>query len=369
MRVIIRVMPVIYIFLGIFSGCDRNTQIEFFDVKPTTKLISYLYVPGLTGTEVMMGRYCPKFTAVTGEKILWHSGGQVIGQPHSAVVFPEIDLHKPKHSFTINPITAFINSIRRDLSPLAQRYFQDSYGCTVEDNPQSSRSVVNYSLNLGQANIAQHGDVKALKKAYCKHVKKYPDTDIMLYGDSRGAATIFNFIAQYKATQVKAAVLEACFDTVEHSFKHFLYSDKDRQAEKRLHNILAFAMGSYSKKGPFPCDYAEIIDDEIPLLFITSLKDIIVAPQCTFRLYKRLKERGHKKVHIAILKNVAHSAYMISDPDDKKNYEAVVHAFYKQYNLPHNSIKAAQGKKMFERSQPTVQEITKLYTLPACSIC
>ncbi len=68
-----------------------------------------------------MGRYCPEFTAVTGEKVVWRSGGHVIGQPHSAVVFSEIDLRKPTY-FTLNPITWFMNGLRQDLVPDATLY-------------------------------------------------------------------------------------------------------------------------------------------------------------------------------------------------------------------------------------------------------
>ena len=56
----------------------------------------------------MMGRYCPQFTASTGEKVTWRPGGHTIGQPHSAVIFPETNLRKPGY-FTLNPITLFIN--------------------------------------------------------------------------------------------------------------------------------------------------------------------------------------------------------------------------------------------------------------------
>jgi len=366
-----------------FSGCVRHKQSSvstvptqqipelsaFFDVRPTATSVSYIYAPGITSTEVMMGRYCPSFTATTGEKITWRSGGQVIGQPHSAVVFPEIDLHKPHDSFTLNPITAFFNGMRRDLSPLVQRYFQDTYDFTVGDNPTSSKSVIDYTLKLGRANVAQFNDIKALRKEYCRHIKKYPDTDIVLYGDSRGAATIFNFIAQYELVHVKAAVLEGCFDTIQHCIKHFLYSDKEHRAEKRLYKIFLHMMGNYNKKGPFPRDYAETIDDKIPLLLVTSLKDGVVPPQCSLYLYKRLKEYGHKKVHVLVLKNAGHSGYMLGGSVDKKTYEAVVHAFYQKYGLPYNSIKAAEGKLVFEQTQPSHDELAKLYMLPACPAC
>lgn len=315
-----------------------------------------------------MGRYCPEYTAITGEKISWKKGGHVIGQPHTGVLFRDVDLRKPT-GFTFNPLKAYINTIRRDLFPIVEKLFSEKYGITVIDNPQSKLSVVNYTPNLSASNIGQTNDIYTLCQHYKKHVNQHPETDVILYGDSRGAATIFNFIALHNPEKVKAAVVEGIFDTVPHCIKHFLYDDKSLAAEKRLHQILSFAASKYRKNGTNPRKCAEIINDTIPLLFVTSLKDGLVPPQSTIGLYKRLKERGHKKVHLLVLKKSLHPAYMIDDPEDQIIYESVVHAFYKQYNLAHNSLKAAAGKKLFVATQPSIEELQKRYRLNQCELC
>lgn len=340
----------------------------FFDVTRANMHVSYIYAPGMMGTEMMMGRYCPSFTAITGEKIDWKLGGHVIGSPHTAVIFSEINLEKP-NGFTWNPLTAILNGLRRDLFPLAQRFLEEKYDFSVKDNSRSSKSVVNYSFDFRQANIGQAKDIHALHKTYHEHLKKYSETNVVLYGDSRGAVSIFNFIAQCRPTRVKAAVLDGIFDDVPHCIKHFLYNDKNESTEQRLHDIVSFIMGSYKKNGPFPRQLVEKITDEIPLLFVTSLKDGLVAPQCTIYLYNRLKERGHKKIHLLILKKSLHPCYMIDDKDDKNMYETVVHAFYKQYGLPHNSIKAFEGQKDFLQTQPSIESIQQIYNLPSCKFC
>lgn len=375
---------ILFISLSFF-GCtkqSKNAPIEpsahdiqakaeaeaFFDIKPDQKAISYLYVPGFTATEKVMGRYCPRFTACTGEKITWRSGGHTIGQPHSSVNFPEIDLHKPT-CFTLNPVKAYINAVRRDLFPVALRFLQEMYDFDVEDNPASSKSVVNYSIKFGSANIGQLKDSIAMRKAYNRHLTKYPEHDVILYGDSRGAVTIFNFIATHNPPNVKAAVLEGIFDNMNHLVKHFMFVDKGDRAEERLHSTISMVMGSYNKKGPFPRDMAETIGDDIPLLFVTSLKDGLCCPQGAMFLYNRLKERGHKKVHIVVLEHCYHPAYMISDKNDKQLYETTVHAFYKHYGLPHNAAKAAQGAASFAKTQPAAGTLKDAYDLPKCEYC
>lgn|GEM_PF-1300170 len=344
-----------------------STQ-NFFNAKPTDNHASYIYAPGMMGTEILMGRYCPNYVASTGEKISWKSGGHVIGHPHTGVIFAEIDLRKP-NDFTLNPLRAIINNLRCDLMPFIQRMFQDVWDFTVEDNPHSDKSVVNYSFDFSRANLGQRKDIQALCKTYKEHIKKYPQTDVVLFGDSRGAATIFNFLACHKPKQVKAAVLDGIFDSVPHCIKHFIYNNKEKRTEQRLHDIVNFVMGSYSKNGPFPRDYAEKITDDVPLLFVVSLKDGLVSPQCTMYLYSRLKERGFKKIHLLVLKKSLHPCYMIGDPEDRKNYEAVVHAFYKHYGLPHNAPKAAEGHQAFLATQPSIEELRQTYQLSTCELC
>lgn len=339
-----------------------------FDTNPQQQKFSYLYAPGFTGTEAVMGRYCPHFTASTGEKVSWDEAGHVIGQPHSSVVFCEIDLHKP-NGFTLNPINAFINNVRKDLFPTAKRFFQDMFKVTVEDNPKSSKSVINYTLSLSNANVGQEQDIHRLYKAYKKHLVKHPDTNLILYGDSRGASTNFNFIALHNPPMVKAAVLEGIFDSLPHIIKHFMYIDKETCTETRLNKLTELVLGGYNKKARSPRDYAEIIHDDIPLLFVTSLNDSLCSPQGAMYLYNRLRERGHKRIHLLVLKNADHPRYMIHNPEDTKLYETVVHAFYKNYDLPHNNIKANAGKAMFDKTQPSATELKKMYNLPTCCIC
>ncbi len=345
----------------------EKTDNNFWDTIPGNS-VSYIYAPGLMSTEVLMGRYCPKYTASTGEKISARKGGQVIGHPHTGVVFPDVDLRKPT-CFTLNPFTAFMNGVRQDLFPLVEHFFLEKIGISVIDNPKSNLSVINFTPKFAAANIGQIKDIKALHKHYKKHIKDYPQTDIVLYGDSRGAATVFNFIAQYKPERVKAAVIEGIFDTVPHCIKHFLYDNKSPEAEERLHQILSFSMSRYRKNGINPRKSSETIKDDIPLLFVTSLKDGLVPPQSTIGLYKRLKERGHKKIHLLVLKKSLHPIYMIDDPEDQKVYESVVHAFYKHYGLTHNCDKAAVGKKIFSEAQPTIEYLAKLYPLTKCELC
>lgn len=354
---------------GVYVALHDSTPVssEFFDTTVANDPISYIYAPGIFGTEMLMARYCPSFVASTGEKITCRSGGYVINEPHTAVVFPEIDLRKPDY-FTLNPFTWISNSIRRDLYPLLSRLFQDAFDFTVEDNPDSKLSVVNYGFNMTKANGGQGKDIQALRTTIKRQSKQYPNHRFVLYGDSRGADTIFSYLAEDNPSDIAAAILEGMVDEIRHQIKHFLYHDKDPRTERRLHDLNAWLVWSYKKNGICPRQTVEKITDNVPLLLVISLKDGLVPAQGVFYMYKRLLERGHTKVHVLILQKAPHPCYMIHNDLDRTLYETVVHAFYKHYNLPHNSAKAAQGHQAFLATQPSLQELAD-YQLPLCEKC
>ena len=101
------------------------------------------------------------------------------------------------------------------------------YGITVTDNPNSKLTVANYTPNFASSNIGQYKDINTLHKTYKKHISKFPDTDVILYGDSRGAATIFNFITHYiNPKRLKLQSLREYLIRYPIVLKHFLYDTR-----------------------------------------------------------------------------------------------------------------------------------------------
>jgi hypothetical protein len=337
--------------------------------EPVGTSISYLYAPGLMGSGMLLGRYCPEFIACTGEHIRFKESGHVIGKPCSVVCFPETCLKKPG-GFSLDILKVIIDDIRSKLYPVAIRILQDKWKFEiVSDDPNAQESVLNVSFKFGQANVAQKRDIAIFHATYMAHQAQYPGTRIIAYGDSRGAATILNWLAKHQPTKVGAAVLEGIFDTVEHSIKHFLYDDKPSNATVCLHSIFSFVFGSYNSKGPFPVHFVETVPLDIPILFVTSLKDGLVASQSTIKLYQRMRLRGAQKVHLLVLQHAYHPEYMMGNTSDKNLYETVVHAFYKNYNLPHNIKAAQQGAQAFALTQPEPQGLLVRYGLTRCPDC
>src|SRR5262245_22300222 len=89
---------------------------------------TYLYAPGLFGSPIVIGRYCSRYVAHTGEVVYGTRGGDIFGEGTNitAVVFPEILTEKPQCWF------------RRVLGPpLARSVFMHRFGITVSENANS----------------------------------------------------------------------------------------------------------------------------------------------------------------------------------------------------------------------------------------
>ncbi len=59
---------------------------------------------------------------------------------------------------------------------------------------------------------------------------------------------------------------------------------------------------------------------EIPIAFVTSRRDTGVPMEGTIRLVDRLRERGHKNVHLLVLDDAHHNNYLTASDRDRKNY-------------------------------------------------
>jgi hypothetical protein len=83
-------------------------------------------------------------------------------------------------------------------------------------------------------------------------------------------------------------------------------------------------------------------------------------------LYGELVNRGHKKVHLLVLKHSSHKGYMIGK--DREVYESCVHAFYRACGADYDAEKAKSGQTIFEQTQPSIEEIRERYKLniPCC---
>lgn len=310
----------------------------YSDPSHDKKHYSYIFAPGMGGTDAQLARYLPSFTASTGEQITSANGLNLLDEPVSIATFAEVTLKQVNGTY--NPLS--------HLEYFCTGLSNKKYGVTVTkpEKWSGSCSVSGQSFNVFNINIGQDADITCLYETYLKHIERYPDTQIIGYGTSRGAATMFNFISWYQPKCVSALVLEGIFDTPDHVLR-YRYGCLYPLVDKVLQSVT-----SYKKDGPSPLVNACEMPKDIPILLVTSLIDVAVPSECTLNVYTTLCAAGHKKVHLLILKNSKHPSYTLDDEQDKHDYKTVVHAFYKNYGLPHIPEWAEQGKEKFANSQP-----------------
>lgn len=323
-------------------------------VPSLAKKTSYVYAPGLFGSPIVIGRYCPYYVAPTGEEIHGTRGGNVLGDGTAitAVVFPEVNIVRSNHWF------------RRHVFPrVANKVFFSLFGIIVKGNDTSAHTFFNYLPEIHRANIGQKEDIATLRRFLQEHAEKFPGTKIVMFGDSRGAATTFNLLA-LDHPAIACAVLEGIFDNIPHLIKHcWHWKSKYGYIEEAMHGLLKRCTSCYAPEGPFPIDYVEKIPTHMPLLLVTSLCDEIVPHQSTLRLYNKLVTTGHTNVHLLVLQHSSHKGYMIGE--DRTAYETCVHAFYQKYGVEYDEKKAVLGREIFATTQPSVAEVKARYGLDA----
>jgi len=296
---------------------------------------SYIFAPGLHSYETQLARYTPQFTAITGEEVSSPKGIHAINQPVTICKFPEIKLQSTKKMF-LNPIdwiTSAIMTLRNV-----------KCGVQITDSKLGSKYKINgHASDISKINLGQEADIKALTETYNKHIALYPNTDIILFGTSRGAATTFNAMAQKAFPQIKMIVLEGIFDSISHLLRH---------KYKTTHNFVQAIIArftSYKPEGISPQSLVTNYPKDLPTLIVSSKKDELVPYCCTEKLYAALKDAGYSKVHFLILENAGHAGYSCDNQQDKDLYESVLHAFYKHYNQSHDQELAQAGALVWQK--------------------
>lgn len=296
---------------------------------------SYIFAPGLNAYETQLAKYTPKFTAITGEKVSSKIGIHVINQPVTICKFPEIKLQSTKKSF-LNPIEWISSTI--------MKIRNSKFGIKITGvKPEDEHTIEGHASDITKINLAQEADINALTETYNKHITQYPDSDVSLFGTSRGAATTFDAIAKNKFPQVKTVVLEGIFDSIPHLLRH-----KFKLTYNVVKSIIS-KITSYKPNGICPYSCINEYPKDLPTLIISSKKDELVPYCCSKKLYNKLKKAGYSKVHFLVLENSSHSGYSCDDQKDKEMYESVLHAFYKHYNQAHDPELAKAGEPAWQK--------------------
>lgn len=206
-----------------------------------------------------------------------------------------------------------------------------------------------------ETSFGQDNEIARLNAAYNKAVDISCQTygepcNIILFGLSRGASTALTFAGSHKPNNLKALILESPFDSMASVIDHKMQQLKIGWLPHSYgQSLVESIFGRYKRDGISPINVLSQIPD-IPILIVCSREDKTVPFLSSVEIYKNLRALGHEHTYILIMDRGKHAR--ILQNVDGHIYQAVVHAFYKKYDLPCDSAIAIAGEEFFARCQP-----------------
>lgn len=170
-----------------------------------------------------------------------------------------------------------------------------------------------------EVNVAGAQDVTQYRTAVEQCIGEHPDKNIVLYGVSRGAATVLSSVAQMSSreqSRVSLVIVEAPFDSVEN-------------VTNRYTRAFLYWVTKYRSWRMSP---AEAIDNwplRVPVLFVAALDDHRVPCTQTLGLAKKLTMRGHRMVNVLCMEKGGHNGMVL-----QKEYKDFVEVMYDRYCQP-----------------------------------
>ena len=216
-----------------------------------------------------------------------------------------------------------------------------------------------YRVNYNETSFGQENEISRLYKTYRNITHKiYPellsvfeDIGIILTGVSRGASNHLIFAGLHVLDNVKAMVLESPYHMMQEVIENMMLKKNLSWLPVSYGETVAeLIFRKYTRYGYSPANCIENISKDIPILIICSQEDHLVPCSSSINVYKKLVACGHQHTYIFIAKQGRHAA-ILQGPDGE-NYQYVVNAFYKKYNLPYNPSDAEKGESLLALCQP-----------------
>lgn len=309
---------------------------------PENKPIYTVFYQGLCTSQVQAAKYVGPhgFTATTGEHVVAKCNAPLIA--HLAIG-PEIDEVILKNQPTDTPKQSLLNpkkiaaSIKRGLCYGLSKASQWKFGINISDSHEDRPSVKAHDINISNINLGQQQDIMSHEKKVLSCYEHYPESDLILWGVSRGAATTFDAIAcNNYSNKTRLVVLEGCFDSVDS-----VITSLWKPLQLWAHLLLKAT--AYDKNGIAPINmvdqFSMQLPEQTPVVFSTSLGDTMVPHTSVQRLAHALaqadKKYGKKrKIFLITLKGAPHYSYM-KIKKDNQFYLRAIHTIYHYLNLPH----------------------------------
>ena len=182
------------------------------------------------------------------------------------------------------------------------------------------------------------------------------DQEYILYGVSRGGATIINYLADYNPKNIAGIILDAApadvvdsIDFWQHAIGYLFAPDRATQ-ETIFHSLFP----AYPKNSiPSVQAIANISNKKLPVFIVNSQDDARVPIASAWELYIAFLQAGFEHVYLCQLTTGVHANYM--QGPDKNIYLTALHSFYKTHEFDYNPHYATL--KSLRDLQPSIDDI------------
>lgn len=349
-----------FFFISLFLVFTTNKPQEW--VYPANKDVKTIYYQGMHASQTQAAKYLGSRGFISPTTLEYVVSNKSIDIVNDVWVKPEIDEVVPAPlNRKWSSVRALVPNMWAKAHELISKLANRFHGINVTRNLDSdpAQTIAAHSLIVSKINVAQEGDLANHVKRMESFYDECPDSDAIMMGVSRGAATTFQAAALYNKTasekleKVRLIHLEGCFDSVEHVMRcrhpWLLKSDFGMNLVAKCASwIIAF-----KKDGTSPIKMVNDFPQDIPVAFITSKKDREVPPICTKTLVRALLKTGHPHVYFLELNNSSHPNYASDNDQDKTDYQNFMHALYQKYGLPHIPDFAEAGKALLLNAKLT----------------
>lgn len=217
-----------------------------------------------------------------------------------------------------------------------------------------------WKVKRSATTLGQETEIAELELHYNSIVEnsQTEEPHIVIFGISRGASAVVNFLGTAERPAIKAAIVESPFDsflTVQRHLAKRLFLHWIPGIQAICRGITKIVFPKYASNGIHPIDAVKNIRKDLPILFICSKQDELVHYLCTVNLYHTLRKSGHEHAYILILNQGDHGKLLHNTIGS--TYQNVVHAFYKKYDMPHDEVAARYGKSKLAKCQPDFRHI------------
>jgi hypothetical protein len=194
-------------------------------------------------------------------------------------------------------------------------------------------------VNRDQMFMGQTKDIECLEN----NLEQFKNKPVILYGASRGAATIISYLGKKTDTSnVKAIVLEAPPADILDGVDNF----SAKLGLSLPHALLRTIFYRYPENPYTPIDaIKDIQNKDLPVFITHSAEDTTVNPSQPWKLYKKFKECGFKNVYINETETGRHCHLHLKE-DFHKRYCVQIQSFYEKFDL-FNNESTIKGKEFY----------------------